>query len=401
MARIPKLDSAGKFLAADVNAQIDARTKATMRADLPALAKELKIGGGSGIEQVSGTITLDSTGAPIREFYTTGATTFKANGADTLVSSYTAVVWRRDGSGKWAYQAIQEGWTTPAATPDTTPPTPGTLSVSNIQGTSAVLTVAGASDSQGLDASPFRFSVDQGVTWSLWQSSPSFTATGLSGLKQYQAVAQVRDAAGLTATTPVQAFTTLAEPVVPFTFPGAAGTPLTGMTYRGKQFGVATDPFTFFGSKAGLPAAADTPLALTGANSAKGRGQSVIETGSANFEASVDLANITKLANGDNVRLGLNFPAGGATAIFVNVLPYEGNIKFYANGAQVGSTLPMNGATSGTISLKKQGQTITVTFAGQTVGTTTLPTSAVIGTSFGLMGGHPDATFSNLLIQPL
>lgn len=48
MARIPKLDSAGRFLAADVNAQIDARTKATMRADLPALAKELKIGGVDG-----------------------------------------------------------------------------------------------------------------------------------------------------------------------------------------------------------------------------------------------------------------------------------------------------------------------------------------------------------------
>lgn len=48
MARIPKLDSAGKFLAPDVNAQIDARTKVTMRADLPALAEELKIGGGSG-----------------------------------------------------------------------------------------------------------------------------------------------------------------------------------------------------------------------------------------------------------------------------------------------------------------------------------------------------------------
>ena len=48
MARIPKLDPAGRFLAADVNAQIDARTKATMRADLPALAKELKIGGVDG-----------------------------------------------------------------------------------------------------------------------------------------------------------------------------------------------------------------------------------------------------------------------------------------------------------------------------------------------------------------
>ena len=43
MARIPKLDAAGKFLAADVNAQIDARTKATMRADLPALADELGV----------------------------------------------------------------------------------------------------------------------------------------------------------------------------------------------------------------------------------------------------------------------------------------------------------------------------------------------------------------------
>ena len=46
MARIPKLDAAGKFLAADVNAQIDSRAKATLRADLPALAEELEIGGG-------------------------------------------------------------------------------------------------------------------------------------------------------------------------------------------------------------------------------------------------------------------------------------------------------------------------------------------------------------------
>ena len=56
MARIPKLDSAGKFLAADVNAQIDARTKATMRADLPALAKELKIGGVDGSVPIFATL---------------------------------------------------------------------------------------------------------------------------------------------------------------------------------------------------------------------------------------------------------------------------------------------------------------------------------------------------------
>ena len=66
MARIPKLDSAGRFLAADVNAQIDARTKATMRADLPALAEELGIGGGDAdsMAQVMGGYLVVSGTAP-------------------------------------------------------------------------------------------------------------------------------------------------------------------------------------------------------------------------------------------------------------------------------------------------------------------------------------------------
>ena len=42
-------DAQGRLTAPSVLSQIDARTKATMRADLPALAEELKIGGsGSG-----------------------------------------------------------------------------------------------------------------------------------------------------------------------------------------------------------------------------------------------------------------------------------------------------------------------------------------------------------------
>lgn len=67
MARIPKLDSAGRFLAADVNAQIDARTKATMRADLPALVDELGIGGGDAdsMAQVMGGYLVVSGTAPV------------------------------------------------------------------------------------------------------------------------------------------------------------------------------------------------------------------------------------------------------------------------------------------------------------------------------------------------
>ena len=42
---VPFLDGKGELATPTVLAQIDARTKVTMRADLPALAKELKIGG--------------------------------------------------------------------------------------------------------------------------------------------------------------------------------------------------------------------------------------------------------------------------------------------------------------------------------------------------------------------
>lgn len=209
MARIPKLDSAGRFLAADVNAQIDARTKATMRADLPALAEELKIGAGSGIEQVSGTITLDASGAPIREFYTTGATTFKANGADTLLSSFTAVVWRRNAQGSWGYQVVQDGWVTPAATPDTTAPVAGTLSVSTTD-VKADLTVSGASDDRGYVQ--YSFSKDNGATWTAYQDSATYTFTGLTASTAYQFRHRVRDAAGNVTTGTVVSKTTAATP---------------------------------------------------------------------------------------------------------------------------------------------------------------------------------------------
>ncbi|GAA2545591.1 hypothetical protein HD598_002176 [Neomicrococcus aestuarii] len=155
---------------------------------------------GGGIEQVSGTVTLDSTGDPIREFYTTGATTFTANGTDTLISSYTAVVWRRTGAGSWGYQIVPESWTTPAATPDTTAPVAGTLAV-DTTGTTATLTVTGASDDRG--AVLYAFSKDGGTTYTGLQSDPTYTFTGLAPLTSYTWRHRVSDGTNLTLGAPV------------------------------------------------------------------------------------------------------------------------------------------------------------------------------------------------------
>ena len=211
-------------------------TDAELRRQLPVLAKELKIGGsGSGIEEVSGTVTLDASGPAIREFFTTGATMFKANGADTPLGASAAVVWRRTAQGSWGYQVVQDGWVTPAATPDTTAPVAGTLAVT-VTDVKADLSVSGASDDRGYVQ--YSFSKDNGATWTAYQDSASYSFTGLSSATAYQFRHRVKDAAGNTATGTAVPKTTNATP--PFdpsdlypdadvidTFTGAAdGTPV-------------------------------------------------------------------------------------------------------------------------------------------------------------------------------
>ena len=71
-------------------------TDAELRRQLPALAEELKIGGsGSGIEEVSGTVTLDATGPAIREFFATGAATVQG---EALAAGDAAVFRRLNGA---------------------------------------------------------------------------------------------------------------------------------------------------------------------------------------------------------------------------------------------------------------------------------------------------------------
>lgn len=251
-------DAQGRLTAPSVLSQIDARTKATMRADLPALAKELKIGGGSGIEEVSGTITLDATGPAVREFFTTGATTFKANGADTLLSSFTAVVWRRDGSGTWGYKTVSD-WTA------TTVPDPGALTP-----------VAPAAPTRDDAANTYTIPSQTGVTYDVdGQEAPPGTYPVGDVAKSLSVVARplagYRIAAGATSTwslaftkTPVataydgavasfapQWYLPLADAAEPLTNKGAAPNVITWHSNSaGYRINLAAEGFGGIGSKA-------------------------------------------------------------------------------------------------------------------------------------------------------
>lgn len=102
--------------------------------------------------------------------------------------------------------------TTEPQTPDTAAPTAGTLSVTP-SNTSAMLTVSGARDDRTVAGYSFR--VGSGA-WSPWQSSPSYTAAGLSPTTGYSFTHRVKDGAGNIATgTPVQATTTATPPLAP------------------------------------------------------------------------------------------------------------------------------------------------------------------------------------------
>lgn len=76
-------------------------------------------GTGSGIELASGTVTLSSYGAPVREFYCTSAATI--NGVSFPAG--TAVVWRRTIGGQWGYIVVDD-WTAAGSAPD-----PGLITV--------------------------------------------------------------------------------------------------------------------------------------------------------------------------------------------------------------------------------------------------------------------------------
>lgn len=97
-----------------------------------------------------------------------------------------AAAWEAKNPGKTAL-------TLEPSTPDTKAPTPGVLSVTPAHN-SAVLSVSGATDDRAVTG--YAFQVGATGAWSVWQSSPSFTATGLTASTSYAFRHKVRDAAG-------------------------------------------------------------------------------------------------------------------------------------------------------------------------------------------------------------
>ena len=258
MARIPKLDAAGKFLAADVNAQIDARAKA---ATAPLLdgkrgveATEL---GTEHLDTVTtpGTYTQSAnleatleTGYPVTrggvlqversvsktmvwQTYTTYAPTASTPPQTWQRGSYngTWTPWARVGGGvdgsvpifptlaeAQAWEAANPGkkaLTLEPSTPDTTAPTPGVLSVTKTHN-SAQLSVSGATDDRAVTG--YAFSKDGGTTYTAWQASSSYTYTGLTVSTPYDFRHKVRDAAGNERVGAIVSVATDAAPAHPY-----------------------------------------------------------------------------------------------------------------------------------------------------------------------------------------
>ena len=151
-------DAQGRLTAPSVLSQIDARTKATMRADLPALAKELKIGG------VDGSVPIFPTLAE-------------------------AQAWEAANPGKRAL-------TLEPSTPDTTAPTwNATLTVGTPTDKQVVVTASAlASDDRAVTGYEVTYN---GTAWfAITPSGKNFTLSGTAGTAYSSTKLRAKDAAG-------------------------------------------------------------------------------------------------------------------------------------------------------------------------------------------------------------
>lgn len=108
--------------------------------------------------------------------------------------------------GGWAAVLVEGDQVAPS--PDSVNPVAGTLATSAVGETTVTVTVTGASDNTALHANPYRFSKDNGATYTAYQSSPVYNWTGLVSGNAYQMRHQVRDAGGNVSTGAAVAVTT-------------------------------------------------------------------------------------------------------------------------------------------------------------------------------------------------
>jgi len=97
---------------------------------------------------------------------------------------------------------------------DTTAPTPNPATIANTSHTASSVTVTAttATDETSLGSSPYRFSKNNGSTWTSYQSSETYVFTGLTASTSYQVKVQAQDAVG-NATTASSATTVTTDAV--------------------------------------------------------------------------------------------------------------------------------------------------------------------------------------------
>lgn len=130
-----------------------------------------------------------------------------------------------------------QSFTTADPIVDNDPPTPGALGSSAITSTGFTLTVSGASDAgAGLHPQAYRFSIDNGSTYSAWQASAVYVVTGLTASTAYTCIHQVRDAASspnLATGTAIEVTTGMGVVSVNDTFTRANSTTSLGVSDSG------------------------------------------------------------------------------------------------------------------------------------------------------------------------
>ena len=116
----------------------------------------------------------------------------------------------KDAAGNTSTPVLSVPSYTMAASADVTSPTVGTMAASSITSSGFTLTVSGAADETALHAQPYAFTTDNGTTWSAYQTSNVYAATGKTAAAGYTCNWRVRDAAGNVSTGTAQTVTTSA-----------------------------------------------------------------------------------------------------------------------------------------------------------------------------------------------
>lgn len=253
-----------------------------------------------------------------------------------------------------AYEEANPGavaLTTEPQTPDTSAPVTGTLSVS-VAHTSAILSVAGASDDRAVTG--YSFKVGSGA-WSGWQSGTTYTASGLTPSTQYSFQHRVTDKAGNVTVGSAVSATTNATP------PPAPGEVVTSdeFTYSGAILGKSSTatlggtPMTW-GGAAGMESDGSVLKASTTAS-----GATTLPVGLKDVKVEFTLV---ALPTTGSLSIRLRNPGGGSSHGYVlNILPNSLRVqKFTAAG---GTILSGAMASLGTASV---GQKFSITLKGDT-----------------------------------